>query len=167
MNNTERINLHFEKLSTFFVQVPGIVAETATEHYQQRFIQKNWDRQPWPKYGASSKKARKEPTRGSLMMRSNNLFKSVRPSITRPDHVRISAGSSKVKYARVHNEGFTGRVSVPSYVNSNFMGTGRTVQIKAHSKFMRIPQRQYMGNSAMLRQEILKQIRVAYQSRQI
>lgn len=46
-------------------------------------------------------------------------------------------------YARVHNEGFTGSVVVPAH--NRRTKKGKTVQVKAHKRMMRIPRRQFLG----------------------
>jgi len=87
-------------------------------------------------------------------MRNNNLFASVRPSVVNANNVRISAGSSKVPYARVHNEGLRvmGSRYVRGFQNTNFMGTGRRVQIRPHTRKVDylMPRRQFMGHSPIL-----------------
>ncbi|MEQ8547622.1 MAG: phage virion morphogenesis protein [Cyclobacteriaceae bacterium] len=156
--NTQHISRFFEDFEGDMRQVPTIIAETAREYYLDRFKYKNWDGKPWPKYNPNDNPNRKEPTRGSLMMRSNMLMQSVRPEIVRSDLVRMSAGSSKVPYARIHNEG--GRVRSVQYVrpfhNKNFMGRGKRQQIRPHTRkqdfFM--PKRQFMGHSTALNNRI-------------
>ena len=159
MSNTENINAWFDQLDATVNQViPNIIAETATEHFKERFLQKNWEGRAWAKYNPNNKKNRKEPSAGSLMMRSNNLFSSIRPGLVEPHLVVINAGGKKVAYARVHNEGL--RVTASQYVrphtNKNFMGTGKTQQIKAHSRQLdfKMPKRQFIGRSAFLNKKI-------------
>lgn len=153
--NTANIDRLFDDFERFVTRdVPNIVAETATEYYHERFIEKNWDGKPWPKYNPYNNPKRNEPTKGSLLLRTTNLRRSVRPSLVRPDLVRISAGSSKVPYARAHNEGFNGFQQVPGYVNSNFMGKGQSVRIRGHRRYQRLPRRQFIGRSEIVNQNI-------------
>ena len=164
--NEQKLNAWFANFEhRFDKQVPDIIAETATEYFKERFIRKNWDNTPWRGY----KNKKYEPSRGSLMMRSNLLFQSVRPAVVEPGRVRISAGSSKVPYARVHNEGL--RVRAVQYVrphkNNNFMGRQKRVNIKGHSRKIdfKMPRRQFMGHSAILNREIIKRLRTAFKSK--
>ncbi|TZF81808.1 hypothetical protein FW774_17275 [Pedobacter sp. BS3] len=144
------------KLNSFFnnlndklqQQFPNILAETATEYFKERFIYKDWDGVPWQPYG----NPKREPKRGSLLNRSpGGLMSTIRPSVISPTLVRINAGSAKVPYARVHNEGL--RVRAVQYVrphhNNNFMGKGQRVQIQGHSRRIdfTMPRRQFMGKS--------------------
>ena len=55
-------------------QAPQIVAETATSYYKERFTEKGWDGKPWTP-------AKHSPARGSLMVRSGALMRSIRPTL--------------------------------------------------------------------------------------
>ncbi|AEL23858.1 phage virion morphogenesis protein [Cyclobacterium marinum] len=165
MNNVQKINLFFDQFNDRMQGMHHIISETSTEHFKERFIQKNWDGRPWKPYSNPTK----EPKKGSLMMRTNNLFSSIRPAISTPDRVLITAGSSKVSYARVHNEGLRvrGIQYVRPYHNSNFMGKGKRVQIQAQTRKIdfKMPQRQFMGFSASLRNDLLTRIKAYYNSK--
>jgi phage gpG-like protein len=155
MNNNEKnINNWFAKFNHRFDKtVPNIVAETAVEFYQDRFKTQEWDGVPWqplkPRYAA-----KKTRGRGSILTASGILMRSIRPSTVSPAKVTISAGNTKVPYAKIHNEG--GRVSgafkVKTFRNTNFMGTGKSVQIKSHIRNVNftMPKRQFMGHSKFL-----------------
>ena len=133
---------------------PAMLAETAVEHFQNALINKSWDGQPYPAYGNLNR----QPRRGSLMMRTNNLFRSIHIKTTSASRVIISAGNSRVPYARIHNEGqrVTGTFQVRAHTNRNFMGKGKQVNIKSHSRKVdfTMPKRQFMGKSALLYTEV-------------
>jgi phage gpG-like protein len=156
--NSDKINLWFDVFDQRFSATPGIIAETAVEHFKERFIQKNWEGVPWTPY----KNKKREPSKGSLMMRTNNLFSSVRPSRVSPERVTISAGSSRISYARIHNEGglVRGIQYVRPYTHPNLLGKGRR-QVRGHARKMNftIPKRQFMGRSAALNDRILSRLR--------
>jgi hypothetical protein len=126
---------------------PSLLADAATEFYKERFNTKEWNNVPWVP-------AKNPPARGSLMQRSTNLQSSVRPSTVSPTKVIISAGSSQVPYARVHNEGLRikGIQNVRAYTNKNLFGKGKQIQIKAHTRSVdfQMPKRQFMGKSEPL-----------------
>ena len=65
--------------------LPKLVAEEAAEYSRRRFAEKNFDGKPW---------------------------KPLSPHSTSQEKVVIGAGNSKVKYAKAHNEGFSGSVVV-------------------------------------------------------
>lgn len=156
MNNFDsQLNTFFNRIDTHIKQhFPNIVAETAVEHFKEAFKTKSWNGVPWAAY----KNKAREPRRGSLMMRNNQLFGSIRPSAVTPVKVVISAGNNRVPYARIHNEGgqISGTRQIRPYNNRNFMGKGKSVSIKAHTRRVNynMPKRQFMGKSQPLLNEI-------------
>lgn len=154
MDYEKQINNWFSKWEhRFEVGVPQVVAETATEYYKERFKTQEWNSKPWP---ALSKKYAANKTRGKgrILTRTGALQASIRPSTVTADQVVISAGNSKVPYARVHNEGLRikGVAKVRGYTNSNFMGKGKKQKIKPHTRNydIQFPRRQFMGHSRTL-----------------
>jgi phage gpG-like protein len=75
-----------------------IIAEKGTAYFKERFTQKNWNSVPWPN-------VKKQPKRGTLMLRSGKLMSTIRPVEVSATRVRIRAGSPQVPYAQIHNEG--------------------------------------------------------------
>lgn len=158
LNANNKMSDFDSKLYAFFNKLddrmqnhfPNMLAETAVESFKENFKTKSFDGAPWKAYG----NPKREPKRGSLMMRTNALFGSIKPSHVSASLVTISAGGSRVPYAKIHNEG--GRVSgtrnIGSYTNRNFMGKGKAVQIRAHTRKVdfTMPKRQYMGKSLTL-----------------
>lgn len=161
--NTQRINLFFDGFDQFIQRdVPNIVAETATEHYHERFLpqHKDWNGQKWAPYGMYAKKKRPEPTRGSLLYRRGWLQQSIKPSHISPTRVTISAGGGRVPYARVHNEGFRGLVR--PYQHPNLFGKGPHT-VRSHFRYT--PQRQFMGHNPILTRTIQTRLISAYKNR--
>lgn len=124
--------------------VPDVVADTATEYFKERFTEKSYDKNPW----APAKKPKRT---GSLLVHSGALVNSIRPSYIGKDKVTISAGDLKVDYARVHNEGFQGQVVVNPFKR---IRNGKTEDVKAHTRNVNIPQRQFMGHADDLAKKI-------------
>ncbi|MDO6808096.1 phage virion morphogenesis protein [Zobellia galactanivorans] len=156
MADLNKIDLYFDRFHSDFDNiVPNIVAETATEFFKNRFVEQEWEGVPWqplnPAYAAKKTKGR-----GRILTREGKLVNSIRPSLVSVEKVTISAGNSNVPYARVHNEGLhiKGVRKIRGYTNKNFMGKGKPKKIRAHSRSVdyTMPQRQYMGRSAMLNQ---------------
>lgn len=150
-----KLTAFFDKFNTAVKQhFPNMLAETATEHFKNALRTKSWDGKPYPAY----KHPNREPRRGSLMMRSNQLFMSIKPKTVTSGRVVISAGNSRVPYARIHNEGLrvSGTFRVRAHTNRNFMGKGKQVNIKSHSRAVNftMPKRQFMGKSVLLATEI-------------
>ncbi|WP_143960241.1 phage virion morphogenesis protein [Litoribacter populi] len=155
-----KIDLWFDNFDNRLDEAAGIIAETATEYYKERFIKKEWDGQAWPAYGTPDR----EPQKGSLMMRTNNLFSSVRPSVVEPNRVVISAGSNKVGYARVHNEGL--RVRGVQYVRPHHRKSQKSKphQVKGHARKIdfTMPKRQFMGINKELTDNIINRLKMAF-----
>ena len=143
---------------------PAIVSETAVEYYKERFAVKGFDGSPW--IPGRPKKS------GSLLVQSGNLMNSIRPAYVGPDKVVISAGNAQVPYAQVHNEGFEGDVPVKSYVRSTKGQASKKEKdagdapgtVKAHTRHMKIPQRQFMGDARELSDRIKDRLNAAISS---
>lgn len=151
MTPQESINKWFSEFEhNMHVHVPNIVAETVVEFSQNKFKTQEWDGVPWQPLNPNYAR-RKTRGKGKILTRTGALMLSIRPSEVAYNRVVVSAGNSKVPYARMHNEG--GRVrgtrKVRSYTNRNFMGRGKPVQIKAHTRTVNygMPKRQYLGHS--------------------
>ena len=138
-------------------ELPEVVAEEAVEYSRTRFSEKAFDGKPWkpvsPKY---------KPRRGTLMVRSGALLNSIRVAQVTPNKVVISAGNSKVPYAQAHNEGFTGSVVVSAHARRT--KKGKTVQVKAHKRMMRIPQRQFLGACPELERILKREAEALFKS---
>lgn len=141
-------------------QAPQIVAETATSYYKERFTEKSWDGEPWTP-------AKHPPGRGSLMVRSGALMRSIRPTLVSATEVRIGAGNDRVPYARIHNEGGVIR-QVPTAKQRRFFWAMERSEKKgaedtgAWAKMARsetlnipIPRRQFMGHSPVLNDRLV------------
>ena len=144
---------------------PAVVAETAVEYYKERFKEKAFDGAPW--VPGRPKKS------GSLLVQSGNLMNSIRPAYVGPDKVIISAGNAQVPYAKVHNEGFEGDVAVKSYVRSTKKSQASKKEkdagdapgtVKAHTRHMNPPQRQFMGDARELSDRIKDRLNAAISS---
>lgn len=169
MRKLQEINAFFDKLDKTFAQkiLPSIIAEEATKFYKQRFtVKADVNNSPWPQ-------AKNPPKRGSLMVRSGNLVASIRPSEVSSTRVVISAGSTKVPYAKLHNEG--GAVDVPvtkkmrrfawamKYKTGDDRWEGLALT-KRTSLRVNIPKRQFMGHSRQLDRQIISSVKTAFKS---
>lgn len=142
---------------------PGIIAETATEYYKERFRKKDWE-------GAAWTAAKHQNPRGSLMVRSGSLLSTVRPTLVTDREVRIGAGSAKVPYARIHNEGGTIKQtstakqkrffwamehkSNPVVAGEEHKAGGWAKMATKNQLVIDIPKRQFMGHSPELNKKI-------------
>lgn len=165
-SNEQNINNWFADFEhRFKTTVPNIVAETAVEFFQDTFKKQAWDGVPWQQL--STKYAKKKTRgKGRILTASGILMRSIRPSQVNVNRIVITAGSTKAPYAKVHNEGLrvTGARKVRSYTNSNFMGKGKSIQIKGHTRTVnyKMPRRQFMGHSKYLNTILMDRLTKAF-----
>ena len=131
-----------------------IVAETSVEYFQDTFRHKAFDGNPWapPRVPKRS---------GSLLVQSGALLNSIRPVLVSPERIVIAAGNEKVDYAQVHNEGFTGTVTVPAHIRHTRRGDQ---VVRQHTRRVNIPQRQFIGAARELETELQKRIETYVES---
>lgn len=148
------------------LQAAQIIAETATEDFKQNFTRKSFDGKPWPQ-------AKNPPQRGTLMVRDAHLVNSIKPVTVTAEKVVIAAGDSMAPYAKIHNEGFIGGVTVKPHsraskatgwatnIDSGKTFRSNTSQVQAHTRRMKMPRRRFMGYSRDLEQSILNRLQQA------
>jgi phage gpG-like protein len=150
---TAKLN-RLKNLYRKFPEGAGIEAE---DFSNERFKRKNWvdkTNQPWDKAKTAPdwlpKKWRKK--RGSLMVDSVQLKNSVRVIKTTRNSVTI--GTDK-PYAQIHNEGGTVKQNITIKAHSR-KRKGHTENVKEHSRKreFKIPQRKFIGESAILMRRI-------------
>lgn len=155
---------------------PNIIAETATEYFKERFAVKAWEGVGWDQ-------AKNPPDHGTLMVRSGALVSTIRPSQVTDNIVVISAGSARVPYPRIHNEGGT-ITQIPTPKQRKFFwameyknkSETKTAQVEdssdtnkklgqwgamaiAKQLTINIPKRQFMGHSPELNKRILERLK--------
>lgn len=164
--NSGKINAFFDGFDeSFRNQVPNVIAETATEYYQDRFQEQEWNGVPWQPLSEGYAR-RKTKGKGRILTKTSNLQRSIRPKDVTPNRVTITAGSTKVPYAKVHNEGE--QISEVQYVRPhnkpNFMGKGKSVAIKGHKREVnfKMPKRQFMGFNRELKDKIMNRLKMAF-----
>ena len=127
-----------------------IIVEEATEYFKERFDVKAFDGNPW----VPAKRPKKS---GSLLVQSSNLVNSIKPIEANKERVVIATTGEVVnKYARTHNEGYEGDIDIAPFTRMAKTRDGKRVeqQVKAHTRHMRIPQRQFMGQAEELNERI-------------
>ena len=123
----------------------GVVAVNFSK---ERFVKKDWldgnSREAWKK--------RKKPDRGSLMVKSGRLKRSIR-KLSEGDYF-VYVGTD-VPYAQIHNEG--GKINKTITVRTHSRTRkGRTETVKSHRRKMKMtmPKRQFLGDSNALAKRI-------------
>lgn len=137
------------RLQKLYVKFPKLAGTEAVNFSKERFRLKNWldrSREKWEprKRVGSTKKKRK----GSLMMVSGRLKRSIKKIRQTRNSVTIG---TDVPYARIHNEGGEIKKTVKVRKHTR-VRSGRKTKVKAHVRQMNtsIPQRQFIGDSAIL-----------------
>lgn len=151
-----------------------MIGAQAVVFYKQRFQEQAWadnTTQPWAKRKPGAKRNRGR----AILIDTGRLRRSIRVISATQSSVTIG---TDVPYARAHNEGFRGTVTVPAHTRSKYeklkVGTGvfsiktknertRTekraveggdITVKSYTKRMNLPRRQFMGASATLNKQI-------------
>lgn len=161
--------------SAFTRRMASEFGTIAVNFSKERFIKKDW-------FGAVHEawKPRKRKDRGSLMVRTGTLKRSIR-KISTGDHYVIIG--SDVPYAKAHNDGENSTKSV--YVKAHQrrktrraisektgkklkkrINTGDIIQVKSHTRKMNIklPQRQFMGESRAMELRIQRHLKIEVES---
>ena len=127
------------------VKRSGVVAVNFSK---ERFVKKDWldgnSREAWKK--------RKKPDRGSLMVKSGRLKRSIR-KLSEGDYF-VYVGTD-VPYAQIHNEGGNINKTITVRTHSRTR-KGRTETVKSHRRKMKMtmPKRQFLGDSNALAKRI-------------
>lgn len=151
---------------------PLKIGEVVVAFSMQRFREQAWvDRstEPWKqrKPGAARNRGR------NLLVDTGRLRRSVRITRTTSDTVVVG---SDVPYAKAHNDGFRGVVSVSAHQRTRYtrstaevptrrgtsrrtvMAAGSTYTVKAYSRKMNMPRRRFLGESATQNNQIKRVI---------
>lgn len=143
------------KLSKLYRKFPEMAAIEAVNFSKERFVRKNWvDRsvEAWKARKASpewhSEEQKKAAARGSLMVKSGRLKRSIRKIKVTRNSVTIG---TDVPYAEPHNEGAVINQTINVRTHSR-KRKGRSETVKAHRRKRKItlPERRFIGESAIL-----------------
>ncbi|MDV2458035.1 hypothetical protein CMU99_06785 [Elizabethkingia anophelis] len=127
----------------FLNRMVGQAGVIAVNFSKERFVQKNWlDENP------QSWQARKRESRGSLLVVSGRLKRSIRKVEQGSFYVKIG---TDVPYAQIHNEGGNINKTVTVRSHTRTRRNGRQ-NVQSHSRRMNLtmPKRQFLGNSKTL-----------------
>lgn len=152
-----------QKLQASLTTLPTVVGNEAVVWFKANFRRQGWPGDglmPWKPRKANAKR---NAGRG-ILINTGRLSRS--PRLLRVSGLTAFTGSD-VPYAGVHNDGFSGTVTVGSHKRAIFgtvrVSTGksnqpfktkRTIigsgQVKSYQRRMNMPQRKFMGNSPVL-----------------
>lgn len=147
------------RLSKLYTKFPELAAIEAVNFSKERFVRKNWvdkgveawkARKPSPEWHSDEQK--KAASRGSLMVKSGRLKRSIRKTAVTRNSVTIG---TDVPYAQIHNEGGIIKQNITIKAHSR-KRKGRSENVKEYKRKrqFKIPQRQFIGESAILLRRI-------------
>lgn len=143
------------RLSKLYKKFPELAAIEAVNFSKERFVRKNWvdksvsawkPRKPSPEW--QSEEQKRAAARGSLMVKSGRLKRSIRKTKVTRNSVTIA---TDVPYAEIHNEGGVINQNINIKAHSR-KRKGRDYKVKAHKRKRKInmPERKFLGESALL-----------------
>lgn len=181
MNETIEVAQVIKAIESACTRLPDKIAATAVNFSKERFRAQNWvdgNTEPWRPRKKSSRWGKTKRNNGrKLLVDTGRLRRSIRKIYADSEVVIIG---TDVEYAQVHNDGFSGTViqDVKAHKRNRYgkkkEGKGiysvktrrertRTVKtiestgmVKAHTRTIHqnIPRRQFIGQSAILSQQI-------------
>jgi phage gpG-like protein len=143
-----------DRVSRTIDTLPRRAATEAVNFSKERFKQQNWvdtATHPWKKRKPIKSESRRSSQR-AILVKSGRLRRSIRTTYVDKDMAKIG---TDVPYARIHNEGFRGRVSQRVRAHTR---NGHKVESFNRVINQHIPQRQFIGNSAILEKRIQRLI---------
>jgi len=144
-----------DNVSKAIENLPNRVAATAVIFSKKRFVEQNWhdtEEKPWQKR-SRQRRGGKARQRGAVLVDSGTLKRSIR--VISADKQRVIIGTD-VPYAQIHNEGLDAPLPVKAHTRRSRKGRSHTV--RAHSRNVKMPKRQFIGESQALATEIKNMI---------
>jgi phage gpG-like protein len=151
------------RLRKLYEKFPNMAAIEAVNFSKERFVRKNWVNktpEPWKKPKPVPAWVPNEWRKkgGSLLIGkgSGRLKRSIRKIKVTQNSVTIG---TDVPYAQIHNEGGTIKQNVTIKAHSR-QRKGRTERVKEYKRkrAFKIPQRQFIGESAILLRRIERMV---------
>lgn len=138
-----------QRLAQTIRELPAIVANEAVNFTLDNFEREAWlgnTSEPWQKRKNPTKWGKRDETDRALLVKTGKLKRSIR-SRTEEDRAFLIAGGADVPYARVHNEGFKGKVTqqVDEHLRRNKKGGFSRVSAFTRTINQNIPRRKFMG----------------------
>jgi len=137
-------------------QLPPALLNEGQKVFTESFRNQGWEGKRW------AKRKNSKNTKPILIGRTRKLINSVRTSGRSSSNGKLVWGTW-VPYAKIHNEGFNGTVRVKQH--SALSKLGAKYQVKAHTKRLRMPKRQFMGIGPTLRMRLIKKAEQIFKSR--
>ena len=167
MPNRFDISRQQRALKQTMLTLPVTVGDLSMQFIDARFRAQGWYDNGFVPWDKRSPKAKRNKGR-AILINTGRLRRSIRISKVTSNSVTIG---TDVPYARIHNEGFKGTVNVRAHNRGTFakhkVGTGKftktgkermktmttrtgAIPVKAHTRNINMPKRQFMGASKYL-----------------
>ena len=140
-----------------------------TSEFHENFRRKAFFDRPWkPRKESGWKSSRRKSQRGSLLLVTGKLRRSLKSQVTSSG----VAFSSAMPYASMHNEGFDGQITVPQHTRKETTAIRlvkgkrglkrKRVKVRSHKvrsfkRRLRMPQRRFVGNHPKV-EELIQRI---------
>ena len=137
-----------------------------TSEFHENFRRKAFFDRPWkPRKESGWKSSRRKSQRGSLLLVTGKLRRSLKSQVTSSG----VAFSSAMPYASMHNEGFDGQITVPQHMRKETTSLRlikgkrglkrQRVKVRAHrvrsfKRRLHVPERRFVGNHPKVEQLI-------------
>jgi phage gpG-like protein len=159
-----KLSNDIKELEKFFKNLPIQVGNIALNFYLDSFKRQGFIDTSFERWKARSKADKNQKRRGNraILTKSGALKRSIKMAV-RGFSIIIY---SDVPYAQIHNEGgtITGTANVKAHKRRMRVGRkSKVVDVKAHPRKVniKIPKRQFMGESSLLEKRIIKNIELA------
>lgn len=173
MEPEQQIRMLEKRFKGVILSLPLVMGNEAVNFSLTNFAQQGFNGQTFQRWAPRKQGWRKKPRKGSILIFTGNLRRSIR--ITRLNADAVWIGSA-IKYARIHNEGFRGTITQSVKAHTRKINSIATVQsiasrrtskrkvqvgssmVSAHTRTIKqhIPKRQFMGESPYLRSRMLR-----------
>jgi phage gpG-like protein len=165
------------RIAAVWGTLPNKAATVAVNFSKRRFVEQNWvgnTTQPWKK--RKNTRSKRDASR-AILVKSARLKRDVHKIVVTPQYAIIGTSQLTGAYARVHNEGFRGLVTIKEFKRSHYSHVkekyttrsgrersrtrktvvdGMKTTVRTHVRKMNIPKRQFLGNSPVLDRDIEK-----------
>lgn len=154
---------------------PGMMGNMAVNFFIDSFNRQGWQGYTLERWVKRKAKKDRRPGR-AILVDSGRLRRSIR--IVRAGIGEVEIGTD-VPYAKAHNEGFRGVVTVKAHTRNRYssskVGTGKftkkgkerlktvqtvsgSIDVRQFTRKMNLPKRQFMGYSPVLEKQITRQL---------
>lgn len=183
MDETLQFTRIVEKLGRLWPTLPAIAATVAVNFSKQRFVQQNWvgnTTVPWKQRQAATRLK----SRGrAILVKTARLKRDVKKIYANASRALVGTTRLTVPYAKAHNEGFKGTVTVKKHTRRRFKRVreqytdrkgkqrNRTskqvdagkglITVGTHTKKINLPQRKYLGASPVMDKQIERALTAA------